>query len=457
MIINPLAGLSAPILLSAALGGLIGETHLSALVKAGIARFTRLMARVRVAIVFPSALALSLMVPAAQAQPASLSLSNRAYAAIPTSPDFALQQFTISVWLKPTGPGENGGGTLVSKSGRPDAGSLLCSWWLGWASPSGKIVGLVVHEYGVSGQSVTSNASVALGQEAHAALTFDGATLRLYVNGVLDQEQAYGFSGVYYSTEDVLIGAFNPNAGYTFNRFQGTLDDVTIWDRALSASEIAALASCEPVGSGNGLVAHLPFTNLQLTDTSGHGHSAAAVGVIAYGSQAAALGSPPIVSASPSPQSVCPEGSASFTVTAADAGSLTYQWQVSNAAGTWVDVSDGPLVGPDGVTVVAEVSASTTKTVKVKIHREWSGDATFGKWRCRVSSPCASTNSDPATLTKLPNINSDGVINTLDLGILLAHFGTSVPRYTLGDINGDGVVNTIDLGKLLASFGFTCP
>lgn len=223
------------------------------------------------------------------AQPASLSLANRAYVRIPNSSDFIMPQFTLALWLKPTGPGENGGGTLISKSGKPDTGSLLCSWWMGWSSVSGKVLGMVVHEYATSGKVVTSSAVVSLNEHAHAALTFNGTTMRLYINGVLDQEAPFGFAGVYYDTEDVLIGGFNANTGYTFNRFDGTIDDVGVWNRALSADEVAALATCEPTISTAGLVSYLPFTNLSLADASGHGHSGLSVGIIGFGAQHAAL------------------------------------------------------------------------------------------------------------------------------------------------------------------------
>lgn len=55
------------------------------------------------------------------------------------------------------------------------------------------------------------------------------------------------------------------------------------------------------------------------------------------------------------------------------------------------------------------------------------------------------------------DINADGVVNTVDLGALLGHFGQPVPGGTLGDVNGDGIVNTIDLGILLGRFGKPCP
>lgn len=253
------------------------------------ARAIKGASRVSHATVLAAAFGLGLNAADAWAQEASLSLSNRAYIQVPNSSEFTMPQFTLAMWLKPTGPGEFGGGTMISKSGKPDTGSLLCSWWMGWSSSSGKVLGMVVHEYGISGKVVTSNAVVALHEHAHAALTFDGTTLRLYINGVLDQEESFGFSGVYYSNEDVLIGGFNANVGYTFNRFDGTLDDVCVWDRVLGASEVAALAACEPTISATGLVAYLPFTNLSLADASGHGHSASPLGGIGFGPQHASL------------------------------------------------------------------------------------------------------------------------------------------------------------------------
>jgi hypothetical protein len=48
------------------------------------------------------------------------------------------------------------------------------------------------------------------------------------------------------------------------------------------------------------------------------------------------------------------------------------------------------------------------------------------------------------------DLNGDGVVDTADLGILIAAFGSSDP---IADINGDGTVDTADLGILIAAFG----
>jgi hypothetical protein len=52
------------------------------------------------------------------------------------------------------------------------------------------------------------------------------------------------------------------------------------------------------------------------------------------------------------------------------------------------------------------------------------------------------------------DFNTDGIVDTADLGTLLGEFNTTGPT---ADINGDGVVDTADLGILLGAFGTTCP
>jgi len=53
------------------------------------------------------------------------------------------------------------------------------------------------------------------------------------------------------------------------------------------------------------------------------------------------------------------------------------------------------------------------------------------------------------------DINGDGVVDALDLGILIANYGKSGASITnpAADINGDGVVDALDLGILIANYG----
>jgi hypothetical protein len=223
------------------------------------------------------------------AQPASLSLANFAYCQVANQDAFALQQFTLAAWFRPTGLGENGGGSLISKSGLPIQGTLLGSWWLGWSSSTGRVSGMVVHQLAQSGRFITSTSSVALNQWAHAALTFDGSTIRLYINGVLERTEPFNFPNVYVGPEPLKIGSFNDGTGYTLNHFQGNIDEVAIWNRPLSADEVERLATCTPVIEPSGLIVYFPFTGNSLADASGNNRHAGAVRSPGFGANAPAV------------------------------------------------------------------------------------------------------------------------------------------------------------------------
>ncbi len=59
---------------------------------------------------------------------------------------------------------------------------------------------------------------------------------------------------------------------------------------------------------------------------------------------------------------------------------------------------------------------------------------------------------DVVPLATAIDVNSDEVIDTADLGLLLGAFGSNNPNY---DFNGDGKVDTADLGLLSGAFGQT--
>ena len=71
----------------------------------------------------------------------------------------------------------------------------------------------------------------------HAAATYDGTTMRLYINGVQEGSIA-GPAAITANSLAVGLGAQSDNT----RRFTGLLDDARIYGSALSASQIAALA-----------------------------------------------------------------------------------------------------------------------------------------------------------------------------------------------------------------------
>jgi hypothetical protein len=51
------------------------------------------------------------------------------------------------------------------------------------------------------------------------------------------------------------------------------------------------------------------------------------------------------------------------------------------------------------------------------------------------------------------DLDGDGSVNGVDLGIILGNWDTANP---ISDLNGDGATNGLDLGILLGGWG-TCP
>ncbi len=73
---------------------------------------------------------------------------------------------------------------------------------------------------------------------------FDGSTVKLYVNGVLDTTVAKT-TPIGYSSLDMMIG-YNGTGANEY--FKGRLDEIRIYGRALSALEISTLYDYSPVG-----------------------------------------------------------------------------------------------------------------------------------------------------------------------------------------------------------------
>ena len=76
----------------------------------------------------------------------------------------------------------------------------------------------------------------------HGAVTYDGTTIKLYVNGQLENQAPIGLNTVLESY-GLLIGH---RAGGSF--WTGQIDEPAIYDRALSASEIAAIYNAGSAG-----------------------------------------------------------------------------------------------------------------------------------------------------------------------------------------------------------------
>ena len=116
---------------------------------------------------------------------------------------------------------------LYANDGAPDAS--------GFAGPAGYLRPGPVASTTDQGVRQASHTSIALNTWTHLATTYDGANQRLYINGALVATKPQtGSTAV--SNQPLRIGG----NGVWGEFFQGLIDEVRIYNRALSAAEITA-------------------------------------------------------------------------------------------------------------------------------------------------------------------------------------------------------------------------
>ena len=91
--------------------------------------------------------------------------------------------------------------------------------------------------FGCSGSTTVELISTPLNEWHHVVYTFDGAILSCFINGQL----GYTSQKTYSTTETKLTLGKSEDAHQEGEYFSGSLDDIGIWDRALSSEEIASL------------------------------------------------------------------------------------------------------------------------------------------------------------------------------------------------------------------------
>ncbi len=167
--------------------------------------------------------------------------------------------------------------------------------------------------------------------------------------------------------------------------------------------------------------------------------------VVANGNSSVAATAPG-VSVHPSPQELCSDVSASFSVEAAGVGPLAYQWR----RGTTNLINGGNISGATGATL----------TISPVLPGDVAGD-----YNCVVSNALGSVVSSNAALSVLVccdsiDFNNDGLFpDTLDIDDFLSVFSggacstTPVPGCNDLDFNNDGLFpDTLDIDSLLSAF-----
>ena len=163
-----------------------------------------------------------------------------------------LAPMTITAWIYPLSEGELGGGVIAAKDGT-NTGFNYFSFGVGTNNL----------EFGKDGTTDllrrTANNTLVLKKWQNVVVTWDGsataANVHIYIDGVESSYQTTtnGASLVSDSSNNFIIGN-SQSAAFTFD---GLIDEVRVYKRALSANEIKALYRGREVW--NGIVGYWPL------------------------------------------------------------------------------------------------------------------------------------------------------------------------------------------------------
>jgi len=170
------------------------------------------------------------------------------YAAIPYSPSLSLTHFSVEAWIKPLSqvndPAYGQEFIFGQALGSP---SLLAR-----VGTNGIKVAFLFAANWSAGDypSIEAAAELPLNEFSHVAGTWDGATLRIYLNGVLSGESVPGKVPTPATCDFYIGGHVGSCSGAPFNGafFNGVVDELSLYDRALSAAEIQAVGAAGSAG-----------------------------------------------------------------------------------------------------------------------------------------------------------------------------------------------------------------
>ncbi|WP_199332029.1 Calx-beta domain-containing protein [Anabaena lutea] len=159
---------------------------------------------------------------------------------------------TIEAWINPTGGGSEilAGGIIVNKEGEYEV-ARFSDGTIQWAFANDN----------PSWTFINTNYVAPLNQWTHIAVSYDLGVIKTYANGVL--VHTYNGSGnlgdIHVNQDDFRIGGRQEESQF----FQGSIDDVRIWNRARTQAEIQANLNKELTGAESGLVGYWNFNSIK--------------------------------------------------------------------------------------------------------------------------------------------------------------------------------------------------
>jgi len=198
------------------------------------------------------------------------------YITVPSVSSMLPNRLTLSVWIKiPSNyTGNNGIGPIIR--------ARFYGYVLWFDSSNGSIINILHHNS--SATTTTNTPSNINDNQWHQIVgTFDGTNNNLYLDGqLISTDVTNTLNNLYYVSDGpVAFGRDGNNPSTATAMYQGWIDDIGIWNRALSQQEITNMYNgvnysdtCNAVSGSlvNGLVGYWPFCG-NANDQSGNGNN----------------------------------------------------------------------------------------------------------------------------------------------------------------------------------------
>lgn len=159
---------------------------------------------------------------------------------------------TVSLWAKMiavsnTGSGYNYNPLFLSKNSSEN--SFFEGACIYIRRSDNKLLTVTTDSSTITERFIYSTNTITVGTWQHFMMTYDNDSLSLYVNGQLQSRIFKGFASSFSTSEPVYVA----KSGNSLNNryFNGALDDIRIYNRVLSPTEIATLyVEGNPVATG---------------------------------------------------------------------------------------------------------------------------------------------------------------------------------------------------------------
>jgi hypothetical protein len=284
---------------------------------------------------------------------------------------------------------------------------------------------------GVASQEFDSTITIAANQFRHLACTWNGTTLSLYIDGVLNNSTAQTITPAG-NTSPLYIGQFGGNS----DRLSGIIDEVRIYNRALSQAEIQQDMNT-PISTASNTAPTITTIAAQATNED------AAMGAVPFtvGDTETAAGSL-TVSGTSSNTTLVPNGNIVFGGSGANRTvTVTPAANQNGSANITVTVSDGSLSTPTSFQLTVNAANDAPTITGIANQTTTAGTAvgplnfTVGDVETAVGSLAVSGSSNNTTLVPNGNISfgGSGANRTVTVTPAAGQAGTATITVTVSD------------------------